>query len=310
MTPTSTAQLPPNVQAVSLSFVNGHGVLVVQNWTALTWPAVAGASVGTSWMVPVEGVGLALAELDGWADGVVWTWPTGLWPRPARTMTPTIPRSNTIATATAAGTSQGGRSERTPREDAGRGTYGLRTGVLGGGAVCVAAEPGAAKGSGADDDPMPGGTTSPGFQTGAPTVLQGVALGAGAAGEGGLVAIAGAGGGTLSNDGNVGLGGSGCGSGTGGAGAAGAGGLVTSGGEVVSKGIDCLAGGSDHVGTDGALGIGGGGAGGADEAAAGAVGTGGNVTAGIEGYVCTERSGASLETGLRAGVSSRLDGAT
>src|SRR6202165_884952 len=227
MTPTSTAQLPPNVQAVSLSFVNGHGVLVVQNGTTLAWPAVAGASVGTSWMVPVEGVGLALAELDGWADGVVWTWPTGLWPRPGRTRTRTIPRSNTIATATAAGTSQGGRSERTPPEDAGRGTYGLRTGALGGGAGCVAAGPGALTGSGA---------------------------GAGS----------GAGGGTLSNDGNAGLGGSGCGSGTGGAGAAGAGGLVVSGGEVVSKGVDCLAGGSAHVGTDGALGIGAAGAGGAD----------------------------------------------
>src|ERR1700694_3367969 len=69
MTPTSTAQLPPNVQAVSLSFVNGHGVLVVQNWTALTWPAVAGASVGTSWMVPVEGGGGGFGALGGGGGG-------------------------------------------------------------------------------------------------------------------------------------------------------------------------------------------------------------------------------------------------
>jgi len=120
MTPTSTAQDPPSVQAVSLSFVNGHGVLVVQNWTALTWPAVAGASVGISWIVPAEGLGLALGELEAWGEGVVWTRPTGLLPRPARTITPKMPSRMTIAAATAAGMSHGGRSDGRPPRDGGR----------------------------------------------------------------------------------------------------------------------------------------------------------------------------------------------
>src|SRR2546428_9182286 len=49
-------------------------------------------------------------------------------PRLARTITPTAPRRMTITTATAAGTSQGGRPEGTPR-DGGRGTDGLRAGA-------------------------------------------------------------------------------------------------------------------------------------------------------------------------------------
>ncbi len=109
--------------------------------------------------------------------------------------------------------------------------------MVGGGAVCVAAATGAGLGAvtGSDDGagaevvPMPGGTTSPGFQTGASTVLH-----VGAPDAGGLVAVAGAGGAMGSNAGISGLGGSDLGSGVGGAGATGDGGLVIPAGGDVS----------------------------------------------------------------------------
>ena len=96
----------------------------------------------------------------------------------------------------------------------------------------------------------------------------------------------------------------------------GAGGAGTGGGLVLfTEGAPVSAelrgGASDQVGTAGTPG---GGSMAADAAAAGGMtgggrGAGGKVGAGAEGYVCRGRSGASYETGVRTGVSSRRGGA-
>ena len=52
--------------------------------------------------------------------------------RPENTLMPTIPSNSTMTTATAAGTSHGGRSAKTPAPAGGRATVGLR---IGGGVV-------------------------------------------------------------------------------------------------------------------------------------------------------------------------------
>lgn len=114
-----------------------HGDALVQICTLLTGSAAAGPKVGTvRGPLPVgDELGFVLGVPDGWAEGVGWVWPTGLLLRLASTITPKIPSSNTIATAMAAGTSHGGRSDGTPLGGrVGRGT-GLGAGALIGGRV-------------------------------------------------------------------------------------------------------------------------------------------------------------------------------
>src|SRR5438445_11964533 len=98
-------------------------------------------------------------------------------------MTPRPPSSRTITTATAAGMSQGGRSNEGPPRDGGRATEGLRAGALigargTGGAV------GTLGGVWTTATPPPrgsAGTVSPGFQAGVSRGVQGC-CGGGAAG--------------------------------------------------------------------------------------------------------------------------------
>lgn len=75
-------------------------------------------------------VGLPVGELVGCVDGDDVVLAIGLPVlRPEKTLIPTIPSSSTMITATAAGTSHGGRSARIPPPPAGgRATDGLRTG--------------------------------------------------------------------------------------------------------------------------------------------------------------------------------------
>src|SRR5207302_400395 len=103
------------------------------------------------------------------------------------TITPKIPRRMTIATATAAGRSQGGRSDSGPPLDGGRATDGLRAGAATG-ARGMGAGVGALGGVSTTATPVPrgsAGTVSPGFQTGASTGVQVGAEGAGVAGGAG-----------------------------------------------------------------------------------------------------------------------------
>ena len=250
-----------------------------------------------------DAVGDVRGEPEGFADavGVACTPPVlGPPPRLARTITPTAPRRMTITTATAAGRSQGGRSDRGPPLDGGRATDGLRAGAAMG-ARGMGAGVGALGGASTAATPVPrgsAGTVSPGFQTGDSTGVQvccaggeGAGASTGAGSVGGRVAK-GEAGGTLSKvgaglgaSGSTGLGGSpsaGFG-GSNGVQVGGAGGLVVRALVVAagSTGAEGRAGASDQVGTEGAgvsgeAGAGGGGAG-------AGTGVGGNVIAGIEG---------------------------
>jgi len=306
-----------------------HGDAVVQICTLVIGSALAGPKFGTASGPLVVGVALGdvPGEVDARADGVGCVpLVTGLPPRLARTITPKIPSRMTIATATAAGTSQGGRSASGPPRDGGRAT-GLRAGAAIG-ARGTGTGVGALGGVSTTATPLPrgsAGTVSPGFHTGASTGVQvccaggaeGAGASAGAGVAGGYVAKGDAGA-TLSNDG-AGLGTSGSAGfggsastgfdGSNGVQVGGAGGLVARGLSLAagSNGVEGREGGSSQVGTAGAglagaVGLGGGGAG------VGA-GVGGNVIAGIAGYVCKGRSGASYDAGERTGVSSRRAGA-
>src|SRR5690348_17266666 len=77
-------------------------------------------------------LGEDFGEVVGREDGDGWLPTIGVLPRFASTITPTVPRINTIATATAAGMSQAGRSEGPPPADLGRWPEGLRAGADGG----------------------------------------------------------------------------------------------------------------------------------------------------------------------------------
>src|SRR5207245_7881932 len=196
------------------------------------------------------------AEAEARAEGVAvaCTWPVVVPPRLASTMTPKMPSRTTMATATAPGISQGGRSSRPAPRAGGRGTPGRRAGT--GAGVGVRAGAGVQTGAGAGGfvdradsttaAPTPSGSAgmvAPGFHTGASTGDQvswagegeGTgAGGAGAEGAGGEVPNAEAGAGTGAADGAAGAavsqlraGGGGSGSaGLGGSTGAGAGGLV------------------------------------------------------------------------------------
>src|SRR5438093_1111198 len=91
-----------------------HGDAVVQICTFEIGSALVGPKFGTASgpFVVADGLGEAAGEVDAWAVGVVCTPPV-TWPPPrlASTITPKIPRRMTIATATAAGRSRGGRLE-------------------------------------------------------------------------------------------------------------------------------------------------------------------------------------------------------
>jgi len=275
---------------------------VVQICTFVIGSALVGPKFGTASgpFVVADGLGEAAGEVDAWAVGVVCTppvtWPPP-WPRLASTITPKIPRRMTIATATAAGRSQGGRSDSGPLLDGGRATDGLRAGAAMG-ARGMGAGVGALGGVSTTATPVPrgsAGTVSPGFQTGASTGVQvccaggadgaGASAGGGAAGgnvakgeAGAAVSKVGAG---LGASGSAALdssAGAGCGASIG-VQVGGAGGLVAL--AAGSTGAEGRGGASDHVGTEGAGVAGAAGAGGGGAGAG--TGVGGNVIAGIEG---------------------------
>ena len=271
-----------------------HGEAGVQICTFVIGSALVAPKFGTACgaLVVADALGDVRGEPEGFADavGVACTPPViGPPPRLARTITPTAPRRMTITTATAAGTSQGGRPEGTPR-DGGRGTDGLRAGAEIG-ARGTGAGVGTAAGVSTVATPVPSGsagTVSPGFHTGASTGVQvccagggeGAEVSAGAGGAAGGKVAKGEAGAALSNDG-AGFGGSGSAGfdGSRGVHVGGAGGLVAL--AVGSDGAEGRGGASDQVGTEGAgvagaVGAGGGGAG-------AGTGVGGNVIAGIEG---------------------------
>src|SRR5438128_719982 len=171
-----------------------HGDAVVQICTFEIGSALVGPKFGTASgpFVVADGLGEAAGEVDARAVGVGCTPPV-TWPPPrlASTITPKIPRRMTIATATAAGRSQGGRSDSGPLLDGGRATDGLRAGAAMG-ARGMGAGVGALGGVSTTATPVPrgsAGTVSPGFQTGASTGVQvccaGGADGAGASAGGG-----------------------------------------------------------------------------------------------------------------------------
>src|SRR3989441_650957 len=198
-----------------------HGEAGVQICTFVIGSALVAPKFGTACgaLVVADALGDVRGEPEGFADavGVACTPPViGPPPRLARTITPTAPRRMTITTATAAGTSQGGRSEGTPR-DGGRGTDGLRAGAEIG-ARGTGAGVGTAAGVSTVATPVPSGsagTVSPGFHTGASTGVQvccaeggeGAGASAGAGGAGGKVAKGEAGAAGL--HGGAGFGGSG-----------------------------------------------------------------------------------------------------
>src|SRR5437868_8208183 len=193
-----------------------HGDAVVQICTLVIGSALAGPKLGTASCPLVVGVALGdvPGEVDARADGVGCVpLVTGLPPRLARTITPKIPSRMTIATATAAGTSQGGRSASGPPRDGGRAT-GLRAGAAIG-ARGTGTGVGALGGVSTTATPLPrgsAGTVSPGFHTGASTGVQvccaggaeGAGASAGAGVAGGYVAKGGGGGAGLDGGGGVG----------------------------------------------------------------------------------------------------------
>src|SRR5439155_18261765 len=147
-----------------------HGDAVVQICTFVIPSALAGPYVGTARRPFVVGDALGddlLGEVDALADGVVRTPPvTEPPPRLASTITPRPPSSRTITTATAAGTSQGGRSNEGPPRDGGRATDGLRAGAL----IGARGTGGAVGGVWTTATPPPRGSAgagAPGFQAGA-----------------------------------------------------------------------------------------------------------------------------------------------
>src|SRR5436309_5905578 len=176
-----------------------HGDAVVQICTLLIGSALVGPKFGTASgpFVVADGLGEeAAGEVDARAVGVVRTPPV-TWPPPrlASTITPKIPRRMTIATATAAGRSQGGRSDSGPPLDGGRATDGLRAGAAMG-ARGMGAGVGALGGVSTTATPVPrgsAGTVSPGFQTGASTGVQ-VCCAGGADGAGASAGCGAAGG--------------------------------------------------------------------------------------------------------------------
>lgn len=291
-----------------------------QIWMDLTGSASAGPNVvGTATGVLPLGVavGVPCGVPVGWAVGEVVPCATGLPVlRLDSTLKPTMPSSSTMMTATAAGTSHGGRSARMLPPTDGRGTERRTAGGV------VIREGGAGVGTregSVTTTPLPSGsagTASPGRHTGCSSGVhvgcsgaRGVGAGA-AGGAGGEVENAGAGaagagaGGEVENAGagaaGAGAGGEvenaekGCSGGAAAAGvsqvgtggglggdwiAGGSGGASTGGGTVLAAGAG--AGGSAQVGTLGAGGVGAAGAGGSR--GAGGAGAGGNVIAGIDG---------------------------
>src|SRR5256885_946472 len=111
-----------------------HGEAGVQICTFVIGSALVAPKFGTASgpLVVADALGDVRGEPEGFADdeGVVWTPPVTVPPpRFASTITPKIPSRMTIATAIAAGTSQGGRSEGGPPRDGARATDGLRAGA-------------------------------------------------------------------------------------------------------------------------------------------------------------------------------------
>src|SRR2546428_9526691 len=146
-----------------------HGEAGVQICTFVIGSALVAPKFGTACgaLVVADALGDVRGEPEGFADavGVVCTPPViGPPPRLARTITPTAPRRMTITTATAAGTSQGGRSEGTPR-DGGQGTDCVRAG-----AAIGARGTGAGVGTAAGDSTLGGPVPSGPDREGSPSV--------------------------------------------------------------------------------------------------------------------------------------------
>ena len=117
----------------------------MQNWTLVIGVAFEGPYVGTVCRPPVGVVlGEAFGDVVGRVDGDGLPPILVPFPRFASTITPTVPRMRTIATAIAAGTSQAGRSDRGPPPGLGRCADGLRAGAEGGGVGRAGAGEGAA----------------------------------------------------------------------------------------------------------------------------------------------------------------------